>query len=142
MKTSGSKGFHIVVPLDGKASFGEVARFAHAVGALLVKRDPEHLTQEFSKADRGGRILRRHRPQRLQRDVRRGLRRAAEARRAGLGAVHVGGGRARRRRPRTFTLRTMAARIAEVGDLWADMRKRGRSLRRPIAKLRAIAGAV
>ena len=25
--------------------------------ALLVKRDPEHLTQEFNKADRGGRIL-------------------------------------------------------------------------------------
>ena len=57
MKTSGSKGFHIVVPLDGKADMGEVARFAHAVGALLVKRDPQHLTQEFSKADRGGRIL-------------------------------------------------------------------------------------
>ena len=57
VKTSGSKGFHIVVPLDGKADVGEVARFAHAVGALLVKRDPEHLTQEFSKADRGGRIL-------------------------------------------------------------------------------------
>ena len=38
VKTSGSKGFHIVVPLDGKAHMGEVARFAHAVGALLVKR--------------------------------------------------------------------------------------------------------
>ena len=30
VKTSGSKGFHIVVPLDGKAGFDEVARFAHA----------------------------------------------------------------------------------------------------------------
>ena len=57
LKTSGSKGFHIAVPLDGKAGFGEVARFAHAVGRLLVARDPQHLTQEFSKADRGGRIL-------------------------------------------------------------------------------------
>ena len=57
MKTSGSKGFHIVVPLDGKAGFGDVSRFAHAVGTVLVKRDPEHLTQEFSKADRGERIL-------------------------------------------------------------------------------------
>jgi bifunctional non-homologous end joining protein LigD len=25
--------------------------------------------------------------------------------------------------PRTFTLRTMAARIAEVGDLWKDIGK-------------------
>ncbi len=57
VKTSGSKGFHIVLSLDGKSGIGDVARFAHAVGALLVKRDPEHLTQEFSKADRGGRIL-------------------------------------------------------------------------------------
>jgi hypothetical protein len=32
VKTSGSKGFHIVVPLDGKTPMGEVARFAHAVG--------------------------------------------------------------------------------------------------------------
>src|SRR5436309_7031221 len=57
VKTSGSKGFHIVVPLDGKAGFGEVWRFAHAAGTLLVSRDPKHLTQEFSKADRGGRIF-------------------------------------------------------------------------------------
>src|ERR1051326_2372401 len=56
VKTSGSKGFHIAVPLDGKAGFDEVARFAHAAGRLLVRRDPKHLTQEFSKADRGGRI--------------------------------------------------------------------------------------
>src|SRR5689334_15256276 len=29
VKTSGSKGFHIVVPLDGSQRFGEVARFTH-----------------------------------------------------------------------------------------------------------------
>src|SRR4051812_45112971 len=52
VKTSGSKGFHIVVPLDGKAELGEAATFAHAVGSLLVRRDPEHFTQEFLKADR------------------------------------------------------------------------------------------
>src|SRR5207237_7501509 len=57
LKTSGSKGYHIVVPLDGEGAFDGVAEFAHGVGAVLVKRDPEHLTQEFSKADRGGRIF-------------------------------------------------------------------------------------
>src|SRR5690606_27720162 len=56
LKTSGSKGFHIVVPLDGTADFGQVAQFAQAVGRTLVQRDPDHLTQAFSKADRGGRI--------------------------------------------------------------------------------------
>src|SRR5437868_3398570 len=50
IKTSGSKGFHILVPLDGKAAVGDVARFAHGVAARLVARDPTHLTLEFSKA--------------------------------------------------------------------------------------------
>ena len=40
VKTSGSKGFHIVVPLDGAAEFEDVWRFAHGAGALLVKRPP------------------------------------------------------------------------------------------------------
>ena len=44
-------------PLDGKADFGVVHGFANTVGTVLVSRDPKRLTQEFSKADRGGRIL-------------------------------------------------------------------------------------
>src|SRR5262249_54821332 len=56
-KTSGSQGFHIVVPLDGRADYNDVGRLSNAAGTLLVGRDPKHLTQEFSKADRGGRIL-------------------------------------------------------------------------------------
>src|SRR5215208_418136 len=57
VKTSGSKGFHIVVPLDGKSGFDEVSRFADAAGRILVERDPAHLTREFHKVDRGHRIL-------------------------------------------------------------------------------------
>ncbi|MBV9133704.1 MAG: non-homologous end-joining DNA ligase, partial [Chloroflexi bacterium] len=56
VKTSGSKGFHIVVPLDADLGFDEVAAFAAAVGKVLAQRDPDRLTQEFSKVDRGGRI--------------------------------------------------------------------------------------
>ncbi len=56
IKTSGSKGFHIVVPLDGKTPMGQAARFANAVGKLFVSLAPDRLTQEFSKADRRGRI--------------------------------------------------------------------------------------
>ena len=39
--------------------------------------------------------------------------------------------------PEGFTLRTMAARIAEVGDLWAEMIGAGQSLEEPIAALQA-----
>ena len=153
VKTSGSKGFHIVVPLDGKAGFGDVSRFAHAAGRMLVMRDPEHLTQEFSKADRGGRIL-----VDTGRNGYSATFAAAYAVRAKPGAPvsapctweEVERGTVG---PRTFTLRAMARRVGEVGDLWSDMRRPGRparrsssvkersdgwSLRRPMAQLRKL----
>jgi bifunctional non-homologous end joining protein LigD len=57
VKTSGSKGYHIVVPLDGKADFGKVATFGHAIGGLLIERDPKNFTREFYKKDREGKIF-------------------------------------------------------------------------------------
>lgn len=135
VKTSGSKGFHIAIPLDGKAGFGDVARFAHTVGTLLVKRNPKDLTQEFSKIDRGGRIL-----VDTGRNGYSATFAAAYAVRAKPGAPvsapctweeiergEVG--------PRTFTLRSMASRIADVGDVWSDMRRARRSLRQPMERL-------
>jgi bifunctional non-homologous end joining protein LigD len=135
LKTSGSKGFHIVVPLDGKANMGEVARFANTVGTMLVRRDPDNLTQEFHKVDRGRRIL-----VDTGRNGYSATFAAAYAVRAKPGAPvsapctwdelqrgDVG--------PQSFTLRTMATRIEAVGDVWAEMRKRSRSLKRAIAQL-------
>jgi bifunctional non-homologous end joining protein LigD len=141
VKTSGSKGFHIAVPLDAKSDFGEVAQFSHAVGRVLVKRDPENLTQEFHKVDRGGRIL-----VDTGRNNYSATFAAAYAVRAKAGApvsapctweelerCEVG--------PRSFTLRTMAQRIADVGDLWSEMLRSRRSLRRPIERLRQLGPA-
>jgi bifunctional non-homologous end joining protein LigD len=136
VKTSGSKGFHLVVPMDGKADMGQVSAFAHAVGTALVKRDPKHLTQEFSKADRGGRIL-----VDTGRNGYSATFAAAYAVRARPGAPvsapctweEVERGRAG---PRSFTLRAMAGRIAEVGDLWSDLPRRKRSIKGPMEKLR------
>jgi bifunctional non-homologous end joining protein LigD len=138
IKTSGSKGFHIAVPLDGESDFGTVARFAHVVGKVLVKSDPENLTQEFSKADRGGRIL-----VDTGRNGYSATFAAAYTVRAKPGAPvsapctwdelekgDVG--------PGTFTLRMMAQRVSDVGDLWADMLKKKRSLTRPIERLRKL----
>jgi bifunctional non-homologous end joining protein LigD len=140
VKTSGSKGFHIAVPLDGKAEMGDVERFAHEVGTLLVRRDPKNLTQEFHKVDRGTRIL-------------------IDTGRNGWSATHAAVYAVRAKAgapvsapctwdeveegsvgPRTFTLRNMAPRIKAVGDLWADMRKRRRSLQRAWSALRALSG--
>lgn len=144
VKASGSKGFHIAVPLDGKAGFGTVAGFAHAVGSVLVRQMPEHLTQEFSKADRGGRIY-----VDTGRNGYSATFAAAYAVRAKAGAPvsapcswdEVERGKVG---PQTFTLRNMQERMAGAGDLWSDMRKRKFSLKRAIARLRkgtGLAGA-
>ena len=135
VKTSGSKGFHIVVPLDGTAGFGDMMRFAHRAGRRLIARDPDALTEEFSKADRGSRIL-----VDTGRNGYSATFAAAYAVRARPGAPvsapctwdeiergDVG--------PRTFTLRTMAARAASVGDLWSTMRPQ--SLREAVEMLNA-----
>jgi bifunctional non-homologous end joining protein LigD len=138
VKTSGSKGFHVVIPLDGNASFDAVSRFAHEVGTVLVGRDPEHLTQEFSKADRGGRILID-----TGRNGYSATFAAAYAVRAKPGAPvsapctweEVERGKTG---PQTFTLRMMGERISSVGDLWSDMRKKRRSLRLPTEQLQRL----
>ncbi len=118
VKTSGSKGFHIVVALDGQADFEPVRRFSQGAGAALVKRHPALFTQEFIKADRDGRIF-------------------VDTGRNGFGATFAAVYALRPQpgapvsapctwaevesgavAPRTFTLRTMPARLAEAGDLW------------------------
>ena len=123
VKTSGSKGLHILVPLDGKTNMGDVARFAHAAGAALVARHPSTLTQEFSKADRGTRIY-----VDTGRNGYSATFAAAYAVRAKAGAPisapctweEVERGTAT---PQAFTIRNIAARIEKAGDVWADFRK-------------------
>jgi DNA primase len=38
--------------------------------------------------------------------------------------------------PRSFTVRTLPERVARVGDLWSDMKRRGRSLTRAQVNLK------
>src|SRR5688500_12373891 len=142
IKTSGSKGFHIAVPLDGKSDFGTVAQFAHRIGRVLVMRDPDNLTQEFSKADRGGRIL-----VDTGRNGYSATFAAAYTIRAKPGApvsAPCSWEEVERRKvgPKSVTLRAMGQRIAATGDLWADMLKIKKSLVRPIARLRKLQESV
>jgi bifunctional non-homologous end joining protein LigD len=135
VKTSGSKGFHIVVPLDADTDFPTVWRFAHGAGAALVKRQPDRLTQEFIKADRAGRIF-------------------VDTGRNGGGATFAAVYAVRPKPgapvsapctwqeieraavgPRTFTLRAMPDRIRDAGDPWNGIDGQRCSLRDPLAAL-------
>jgi bifunctional non-homologous end joining protein LigD len=135
IKTTGSKGFHIVVPLDGKTPMGQAARFVDAVGKLFVSLAPDSLTQEFAKVDRRGRIY-------------------VDTGRNGYHSTFAAAYTVRARRgapvsapctwkevergdvePATFTVKNMLDRVAKTGDVWADMRRRGKSLKRPMELL-------
>jgi bifunctional non-homologous end joining protein LigD len=121
VKTSGSKGFHVAFALDEKSDSGQVAHFAHSFGRELVRRAPDLLTQEFYKADRGGKILID-----TARNEFGATYAAAYAVRPKPGAPvsapctweEVESGEAG---PQTFTLRTMAERLDARGDLWGNI---------------------
>ena len=135
VKTSGSKGFHIVVPVES-TRMGDVARFAGAVGRQFVSDAPDRLTQEFSKADRGERIY-----VDTGRNGFSATFAAAYTVRAKAGAPvsapctwdEVERGEVS---PQTFTLRTMRERVASAGDIWGDIWHHRRPLAPAIEKLR------
>jgi len=100
-----------------------------------VERDPENLTREFHKVDRAGRIL-------------------VDTGRNDYSATFAAAYTVRARRgapvsapctweevergdvsPQSFTIRNMAQRIENVGDLWADLLMTRRSLRLPMERL-------
>jgi bifunctional non-homologous end joining protein LigD len=57
LKTTGSRGYHVIVPLRPEEGFDVVREFAHAVAERLVEREPGLLTVEARKAKRGDRVL-------------------------------------------------------------------------------------
>jgi len=57
VKLTGSKGMHVIAPLDDAATFDEVSALGTRIGALLCRRHPEILTMEFYKKDRKDRLF-------------------------------------------------------------------------------------
>jgi bifunctional non-homologous end joining protein LigD len=57
LQTTGSRGLHLWVPLDGAADFDEVRDFASRLAEVLVARRPGELTTAQRKAKRGDRVL-------------------------------------------------------------------------------------
>ena len=134
IKTSGSKGFHIAARMGPRADFAKSGALADRVARIMLERDPDHLTREFHKVDRRGRILidtARNNP---------GATFAAPySLRAKPGAPvsapctweEVERGEIA---PQSVTIRTMPGRLKKVGDLWAGLLPVPRSPRKRIAR--------
>jgi bifunctional non-homologous end joining protein LigD len=135
LKTTGSRGYHVLVPLRRRESFDDVRRFARDLARVLVAREPDLLTLEARKDKRGDRVL-------------------VDVQRNGYGqtAVPPYGVRARpgapvatpitwdelgRVEPDQFTVRSVGRRLSRGGDRWADL-PHGQSLGRAREKLRRL----
>ena len=124
------------------ANLPEVERFANMVGRVFVSLAPNHLTQEFNKVDRKGRIY-----VDTGRNGHSATFAAAYTVRAKPGAPvsapctweEIENGKAT---PTSFTLRNTPARVKKLGDLWAEMLRRKRSLKKATLKLERMAKAL
>jgi bifunctional non-homologous end joining protein LigD len=133
VKTTGSRGYHVVVPLRQRESFDETRAFARDVAEVLVRRAPDLLTTEQRKANRGDRVYI---------DVaRNGYGQTAVppyAVRARPGApvsTPIEWYELERVAPDEFTVATIMQRLSRRGDAWHGMRRRAHGLDRAREKL-------
>ena len=57
VKTSGSKGLHLTVPVNGKQDDETTKGFALALGRLLAEHAPDQVTVAMAKDQRGGKVF-------------------------------------------------------------------------------------
>jgi DNA ligase D len=117
-KTSGSTGIHILAPIVPELPFGEVRRFAKAFAQEVARRVPDIATTTWKVADRTGVFVdfgqnARDRTIASAYSIRptQDARASAPLRWDEVADVEAA----------DFTMRTMPARIAKVGDLMAGM---------------------
>jgi len=127
-KVTGSKGVHVMTPITPQARFGEVHDIALRVAQALVDLDPEHLTLEVKKAERGGRML-----VDFMRNSYGQTAVAPYGVRARPGApvaapVEWEELRDRKLGPRSFSIFDAPKRVEKQGDPWKGWRRRARSL--------------
>jgi bifunctional non-homologous end joining protein LigD len=126
--TSGSRGYHVVVPLMRRAGFDPIRKFARDVATLAASREPRLFTTEQRKAKREQRILI---------DVMRNgyahtsvAPYAVRARpRAPVATpLHLEELRERSTRPDRWTIDTVLKRLERDGDPWAEIGSAARTL--------------
>ncbi len=133
--TTGSRGYHVVVPLRRMAGFDTVREFARRLGELAALREPRLLTNEQRKANREGKIL-----VDVQRNAYGQTSVAPYAVRARPKApvatpLHWEELEDRRTTATRWTISSVPGRIARDGDPWQEMARSRQSLSEPRRRL-------
>jgi bifunctional non-homologous end joining protein LigD len=133
LKTTGSRGLHLVVPLDRSASFEESRRLARDVSRAAAARDPKRLTVEMRKEKRAGRLfldwLRNAYAQTAVPPY------AVRARPGAPVATPIEWGELGRVDSQSYNVANLGRRLSRKGDPWRGMRRHARSLSTPRERL-------
>jgi bifunctional non-homologous end joining protein LigD len=128
IKTTGSRGLHVMVPLDRRSNFDRVRAVAHHIAEVLAAQRPGDVTTELLKKKRGGKLfLDTNRNGTAQTMV------PAYAIRARNGApvsmpITWDELKDPRMNARCFNIRNACRRVNNVPDPWRGYAKRARSL--------------
>lgn len=119
--TTGSRGLHVVVPLDRSCGFDSVRDFAHAFARRLAEAHPEQLTVAQRKDQRGDRVFLDY-----LRNAYGQTAVAPYALRARTGApvatpITWKEAADAKLGPRRYTLANIFRRLAQTEDPWADI---------------------
>ena len=125
LMATGSRGYHVVVPLRVRDTFEEVREVCFGLGEALARRAPDRLTTEFHKAKRAGRLfLDCNRNAYAQTAV---PPYAVRPRPAAPVAVPLAWDELDTTDPDAWTVRTIGKRL-EGADPWAGFARRARTL--------------
>jgi bifunctional non-homologous end joining protein LigD len=133
VKTTGSRGYHVLVPLRAVADFDEVRGFARACAERLVEKAPDLLTLEARKKNRGDRVL-----VDIMRNGYGQTAVPAYAVRARPGApvsTPIEWAELSRVKPNQHTIASVHRRLARRADPWADVRRHPHGLSRARERL-------
>jgi bifunctional non-homologous end joining protein LigD len=135
VKTTGSRGYHVLVPLRPTLEFDEVRAFARRCAEVLVDRAPDLLTFEQRKAKRGDRVY-----VDIGRNAYGQTAVPAYAVRARPGApvsTPITWDELSRVRPAQFNIASVRRRLARRDCPWTDVRRHAQGLAKARKKLRA-----
>jgi bifunctional non-homologous end joining protein LigD len=140
VQTTGSRGLHVVVPLDGSADFAMARDFARRLSEYLAARQSDALTVEQRKDSRKDRVFLDY-----LRNAYGQTAVAPYAVRAREGApvatpLDWPEAMAKDLRPDGYTIGNIFRRLAQKDDPWAQIGRHAQSLAKANDKLKAMAG--
>lgn len=139
VKTSGQRGLHILIPLAPGHDFAQAETLARGIALLVQSLVPDKVTLEQEKEKRGGRLLIDHKQFVAKTLVVPYSLRGADG--APVSTPLAWDEVTHALAPKTFTLRTLRARLDARGDLAAPLLEGTAQLAPALAQLRA-AGAL